>query len=246
LKYTFDVAFLPSEKLKEHDCRLVVDLLRASTQIVTFFDAGGRVLLPVSEIDEALALRDLLGPDWKVMGEHGGKMPRGFDYGNSPLELNQQGAPEQAVITTTNGTRAILRAATECAEVRIACARNAEAVCWDSLCTGTRVGILTSGRGGEFSIEDTACAGMLVEKLLALAPKNGASEMELTDGAIAAMSLWHHMGSDLTPLAMESEHGRILQGLGFTNDIFFCTEPDMTAVVPALSYMEGIPAIVAH
>jgi 2-phosphosulfolactate phosphatase len=41
MKYIFDFAFLPAEQLKAHDCRLVVDLLRASTQITTFFDAGG-------------------------------------------------------------------------------------------------------------------------------------------------------------------------------------------------------------
>lgn len=246
LKYTFDVALLPSENLKKHNCRLVIDLLRASTQITTFFDCGGSILLPVTETDEAFELQETLGNEWKLMGERGGMKPKGFDFGNSPLELQQNGAPQQAVITTSNGTSAILRAAENCAEVRIVCARNAEAVCWDAICSGTEIGILAAGRNGEFSMEDVVCAGMLVEKLLALAPKNGASEMELTDGAIAAMSLWQSLGPDLTAIAMESEHGRILQGLGFTNDIFFCTEIDMTAVVPQLSFTQGIPAIIAH
>ncbi|MEG1800202.1 MAG: 2-phosphosulfolactate phosphatase, partial [Synergistaceae bacterium] len=88
MKYIFDVAFLPNEKLKEHDCRLVVDLLRASTQITTFFDIGGEVLLPVTEVDEALELREALGSDWKLMGERGGVIIPGFDFGNSPLELS--------------------------------------------------------------------------------------------------------------------------------------------------------------
>ena len=45
MKYTFDVAFLPCEALKKHDARIVVDLLRATTQITTFFDMGGEVLV---------------------------------------------------------------------------------------------------------------------------------------------------------------------------------------------------------
>lgn len=246
LKYLFDAAFLPAESLKKHDCRLVVDLLRASTQITTFFDAGGTLLLPVSEVDEALSLREKLGPDWKVMGERGGLPAPGFDFGNSPLELKKAGAPEHAIITTSNGTKALMRAGADCAEVRVACARNAEAAAWDALCTGTTIGIICAGRNGEFSLEDSVCAGMLVEKLLALAPKNGGTEMELTDGAMAALALWQHMGPDLTQVCMDSTHGRIIQDLGFTNDIFFCSEIDETAVVPRLSEYKGRKALTAR
>ena len=78
LKYIFDVAFLPSETLKEHDCRVVVDLLRASTQITTFFDAGGEVLLPVEEVDSAFDLKKQMGQGWKIMGERGGLPVAGF------------------------------------------------------------------------------------------------------------------------------------------------------------------------
>ena len=246
MKYLFDVAFLPTESLKKHDIRLVVDLLRASTQIVTFFDAGGELLLPVAEVGEALALKEKMGDGWKVMGERGGLPAPGFDFGNSPLELKDAGAPQNAVITTSNGTRALMRAAQDCSAVRVACARNAEAAVWDALCTGTTVGIICAGRNCEFSLEDSVCAGMLVEKLLALSPKNGGTEMELTDGAMAALSLWQQMGPDLTQVCMDSTHGRIIQELGFTNDVFFCAETDETAVVPRLSEYQDRKALVAR
>lgn len=246
MKYIFDVAFLPSECLKPHDCRLVVDILRATTQITTFFDTGGEVLLPVEHVEESFALRDRLGAEWMLMGERGGLPAPGFDFGNSPLELTNAGAPEHAIITTSNGTRAIMKAAADCSEVRLACARNAEAVAWDALCSGSNIGIICSGRNGEFSMEDAVCAGMIVEKLLALSPKNGGEEMTLTDGAIAAMALWHHFGPDITQVCMESEHGRILQNLGFTNDIFFCGEADSTATVPHVAEYEGMLGIVGR
>ena len=82
MKYTFDVAFLPCEALKKHDARIVVDLLRATTQITTFFDMGGEVLVPVTEVDEAFAMKEKLGEDWKIMGERGGLPAPGFDFGN--------------------------------------------------------------------------------------------------------------------------------------------------------------------
>lgn len=246
MKYIFDVALLPSEALKEHDARIVVDLLRATTTITTFFDAGGEVLVPVAEVEDAFKMRETLGSDWKIMGERGGLPAPGFDFGNSPTELQAAGAPRHAIITTSNGTRAIMRAAEDCRHVIAGCARNAEAAAWDALCAGDRVGIICAGRCGEFSLEDTACAGMLVEKLLALAPSNGATEMELTDGAMAALSLWQSMGPDITAICRESAHGKILSSLGFDNDLFFCGETDASSTVPAVKEISGVTAIVGR
>lgn len=246
MRYLLDVAFLPCEKLKDHDCRVVVDLLRASTQITTFFDAGGEMLLPVSDVEEARGLKALLWDDWKLMGERGGLPAPGFDLGNSPLELAAAGGIKNAVITTSNGTKAILAAACGSANVLIGCARNAEAVAWDALCCGSRIGVVAAGRDGEFSLEDSACAGLLVEKMLALAPSNGADEIELTDGAIAALAVWQRLGPDLEAISAESEHGRILRALGFRDDISFCCETDSTATVPKVSDFKGITAIVGR
>lgn len=246
MKYIFDVAFLPCEALKEHDVRVVVDLLRATTQITTFFDTGGEVLVPVTEVDAAFEMRDKLDGDWKIMGERGGLAAPGFDFGNSPLELSAAGAPQNAIITTSNGTRAIMKASEGCSHVIAACARNAEAAAWDAICSGTNIGVLCAGRNGEFSLEDTICAGMLIEKMLVLAPSNGGTEMELTDGAMAAMALWHHFGPDITAVCQESAHGRILAGLGFDNDLFFCGELDSSSTVPILKNLNGVLAFIGR
>ena len=149
MKYIFDVAFLPSEVFKDHDVRIVVDLLRATTQITTFFDGGGSVLVPLKEVEAAFEMKERLGKDWKIMGERGGLPAPGFDFGNSPLELLEAGVPEFAIITTSNGTRALMRAAEGCGRVLAGCARNAEAVCWDALCSGNNVGIICAGRNGD-------------------------------------------------------------------------------------------------
>lgn len=232
MKYLFDVTLLPLERMDKHDCRIVVDLLRASTQITAFFDCGGNSLIPCTGKEEAMVIKDRMGKDWKLMGEIGGLMIPGFDYGNSPLELTRRGAPENAVITTSNGTKAILKAAEGCPEVRIACARNAEAASWEAICCGKNICVVASGRDGKFSLEDAVCSGMIIEKMLALAPSNKGTEMELTDSAITAMALWHHFGPDIVSVCMETEHGKILQELGFTEDILFSGEIDSSAVVP--------------
>ena len=245
MKYLFDVALLHSERMARHDCRIVVDLLRASTQITTFFDCGGNSLIPCTDKEEAIMIKEKMGKDWKLMGETGGLMIPGFDYGNSPLEMISRGAPENAVITTSNGTKAILKAAEGCPEVKIACAINAEAVAWEALCCGKSICVVASGMDGKFSLEDAVCSGMIIEKMLTLAPSNGGKEMELTDNAITAMALWHHFGPDIVSLCMETEHGKILQELGFSEDILFCGEIDSSAAVPCYRKEERYGLILA-
>lgn len=246
MKYIFDVGFTPKDSLKDHDCRLVVDLLRASSQVVTFFEAGGEILVPASDIEKAFLAAKSMGPDWKLMGEEDGLRIDGFDYGNSPFEFLPSHAPKYAVMVTTNGTPAFIRAARDCAKVIAASARNAEAAAWDALLSGQRICVLCAGHCGRFSMEDTLCAGMLIEKMLKLAPSNGGTEMELTDAAVAAMALWHHTGCDLTASAFESEHGIKLNELGFSNDIYFCTEIDAVSTVPILTETEGVLAFVGR
>ena len=84
---------------------------------------------------------------------------------------------------------------------------------------------------------------MLVEKMLRLAPSAGATEMELSDSAIAAVALWHRLGPDLEAVCLESEHGLDLRRLGFTEDIILCAERDVSAVVPRLTSPEGYPLL---
>ena len=71
MKYLFDAVLVPSETMDTHDCRLVVDLLRASTQMTTFFEYGGSKLIPCADSDEAFRMKAEAGPGWMLMGERG-------------------------------------------------------------------------------------------------------------------------------------------------------------------------------
>src|SRR5262249_37810461 len=109
---------------------VVIDVLRASTTIIHALAAGCTAVRPCTEVDEARALagemragRVLLG------GERGGEPLAGFDLGNSPRTYTRklcQGTT--LVLTTTNGTRALLRAA-EAERVLVAGFVNYSAVC---------------------------------------------------------------------------------------------------------------------
>ena len=139
-----DVVLSPSETLPEADCWLVIDILRATTTMCAYFDGGGKRLYPAESIEEAFTLRDRLAEEGNaplLMGERNSLPPPGFDLGNSPLEL-LAAAPAtrpDAVMATTNGTRALLKAASSGAKVYPVCARNANATLRAALGAGERV-----------------------------------------------------------------------------------------------------------
>src|ERR1700747_1903504 len=103
------VAFTPGE-LTPAPVGVVVDVLRATSTICQALASGYRRVLCCAEIDEARALADAEGPA-ELAGERRLGHIEGFDFGNSPSELEGEPAAETLVLTTTNGTRLLVAAA---------------------------------------------------------------------------------------------------------------------------------------
>jgi 2-phosphosulfolactate phosphatase len=83
---------------------VIIDVLRASSTIVTALWAGAKEVIPVVDADEALAIGKKI--DAVLIGERHGVKIGGFDYNNSPMEMLGADIKDRTVvITTTNGTR---------------------------------------------------------------------------------------------------------------------------------------------
>jgi len=232
-----DVVLSPREDLPGADCWLVIDILRATTTMCAFFEAGGSRLYPCESVEEGLALREKMageGNKMLLMGERNALPPPGFDLGNSPLELSPSllASRPAAVMATTNGTRALLKASAAGVPVYAVCARNAEATVRAALETGDRIGILCAGLHGRAALDDTACAGILVEHLVS----SGAAD--LMDGAQMALSVWREGGRRLSSLLERSVHGMRLLSLGFAADVAYAAKIDASMAVIRL-YNEG-------
>src|SRR4051812_40435833 len=92
---------------------VVIDVLRATTVMVHALAAGCRAVVPCLEVDEAKQQAAGLRSNGKVVlgGERKGKPIPGFDLGNSPEDYTAKACKGATVVlTTTNGTRALLRA----------------------------------------------------------------------------------------------------------------------------------------
>ena len=235
--YEVDLVFSCGEDnfLPIADVWLVIDVLRATTVMTRWFELGGRELYPVKSPDEARKLVQEIrerGSSPLLMGEVNGIPPEGFDLGNSPTELNYSliQAHYCGVMSTTNGTVALVQAASSGSPVIAVSLRN-KLSCLDyALSLGSKIGLLCSGRKKRPSWEDTLCAGALVENLLTR------GEVLMSDSARMALTLWQTRGSDLLECVMKSTHAKYLEKIGYSPDIKFACECDCATVVPMLDH----------
>lgn len=146
---------------------VVVDVLRATTAMIHALAAGCEAVIPCLEVDDARKVAATLPPGTAILGgERGGVQIEGFDLGNSPASYTPEVCRGKTlVITTTNGTRAIL-ASLEAERVHIAAFVNAHATIHLLAAEdGRPVHVVCSGTEGFVSLEDTLLAGLLVTGL---------------------------------------------------------------------------------
>ncbi len=207
---------------------LAVDVLRATSAAVAACEAGCRLLVPVPDAAAAEALRD--GSDVLLAGEQGGEAIAGFHFGNSPADFTSaRVAGRTVVLTTTNGTAAMLKAASG-AVAGLAALTNVTAAARWALQQGRDVSILCAGDSRAFSLEDAVCAGLLVARL-----SDGAPEAILSEGAMAALALGRHYRARLGQIGEDSRWARKLLRLGRAADVASCLRADVSDVVPVFA-----------
>ncbi|MDW8267156.1 MAG: 2-phosphosulfolactate phosphatase [Gemmataceae bacterium] len=208
---------------------VVIDVLRATTSIVHALAAGCKSIRPCAEIEEARALADSLRAGKVLLaGERNGRPLPGFDLGNSPSEFTSRLCRGKTVVlTTTNGTRALLRAA-EADRVLVAGFVNFSAVCELLLHETRSIHLLCAGSEGDIALEDALLAGALVDFLCDV------SDVQLNDGARLAWDAFEQHGRVLRGALEVCAGGARLRQLGYDDDIVAAARVDQFALVPEL------------
>lgn len=210
-------------------CYIVVDVLRASSTIVTALANGCREIIPLAQVSDARSLR-AADPEVLLGGERGGTRIPGFDLDNSPRSYGPEIVKGRRLgLTTSNGTRVLSKLSGQDA-VYIGCFLNASylaAKVWGS--NYTHCFIVCAGTSGLFSLEDFLGAGYITSVL------NEHKQCTLGDGARAAEVCFEAMKGDLVELLLSSHHGRELVALGLKEDVIFCAQKDIFNVVPVFA-----------
>src|SRR5512135_2548557 len=91
---------------------IVIDVLRASTTIITALQNGAKEIVPVATVEFAVKVSGgMFGGQTLLAGERNTKKIEGFYLGNSPLEFVPEAVSGKSIIHyTTNGTKAIVKA----------------------------------------------------------------------------------------------------------------------------------------
>jgi len=231
---------------------VVIDVLRASTTIVTALAHGASSVFPRRTVEEARRLaaglpRALLG------GERGGVRIEEFDLGNSPAEYGEhrvRGRP--IVITTTNGTAA-LAACASAAEVLVGGIVNRSAVAAAARRLAERqrlsaVHLVCAGTDGLVAEEDRLAAGAILDaarrQRLARAEggRSGGDDEQSDPAARSALAAFEAVASDRGIAAADSlaeafrtcRGGENLIALGMEADLMLAARIDAFDVVPRL------------
>jgi 2-phosphosulfolactate phosphatase len=213
------VAFTPGEQTPAA-LGIVVDVLRATSTICQALASGyGRVLC-CAEVEEARALAETEGPA-KLAGERRLEHIEGFDFGNSPRELDGAPAAATLILTTTNGTRLLVAAAERFERVYVGSLLNLDAVAAAARESGEDVAVLCAGVLGELALDDAYCAGRIAEAL------GGEPE----DSARAAILLARTFPSSLDGLGA-SRSAANLTAHGLEADVERCARENDLDVAP--------------
>ena len=154
----------------------------------------------------------------------------GFDLGNSPQDFTKKAVEGKTIlITTTNGTRALL-GVQGARDIVIASYVNFTAVLAMmkvAASSNTDIAIICAGEEGSFTLEDAACAGRYVRAI----PRRTDS-VQVNDAAAASVLIEKKYGDNIEKVFKESSHGQALEAAGFGDDLTAAAEVDSYPVVP--------------
>jgi 2-phosphosulfolactate phosphatase len=209
---------------------VVLDVLRATTTVITALANGAKEVIPAATSEEAVRLASNLEKDGVLLaGERKSVKIEGFALGNSPLEMTPEVvAGKTIVLATTNGTPALV-AAQGGDPVLVGAPANFAALtirAHQELADRGELVIICGGRERQFALEDGYAAGRLVK-----AVKKGLGKLELNDAAHAALALTGAYDSWADAFTGAAAARQLVEA-SLGADVEFCAKPNRFGTVP--------------
>lgn len=216
------------EEYLENKIVVVIDMLRATSVIVTALANKAKEVFPILTVEEALKKKEELimnGITPLLGGERKALKISGFDFSNSPLEYSSDKIQGKSIIlSTTNGTRAI-NLSLKAEEILIGAIVNAKAIARELKKYNKDVVFINAGTNGQFSMDDFICSGYMISLLC------DKDNNELSDIAKTAKYIYEN-NTDLISYIKEANHYNVLKSLNLLRDLEYCCQKDIIDIVP--------------
>jgi 2-phosphosulfolactate phosphatase len=218
------------EKVKNKTV-LIIDVLRATSVIITAISNGCSSVIPVVTVEEAFEVAQKDRGNCIILGgERRALKIDGFDCSNSPLEYTKEViGGKTLVISTTNGTRAI-RGSIGAKTILIGALINAKAAAKKIINIGDDLVIVNAGTYGQFSIDDFICSGYIIDCILKQ------TNAVISDIAKTAQYIYSE-NTDINGFVKFARHYNVMKKLNLEKDIEYCLKKDIVRVVP--EYKDG-------
>lgn len=230
-----DIILLPEELQRKEltNCLVVViDVLRASSTIITALAEGASKIIPVYLPEETQKRAETFQPGEALLcGERNGKKLAGFDLGNSPREYNNVLVKGKIILlTTTNGVKTI-QSVQKAKKVIIGSFLNIQAIVHYCRSYSGKVLLVCAGDRGTVSLEDTVCAGMIM-----VLCKDQSQKFDIQyDDSLIACRLYREFRDDLFAMMQKSIWGQHLIGLGLKQDLIYCSQENIYHHIPVVT-----------
>ncbi len=105
-----EISHLIDGAKKARGLTVIIDVFRAFSLECYLFNQGAKEIIAVGDIQFAYQLKEK-NPDFMLIGERQERIPKGFDFGNSPTHiLNVDFTGKTIIHTTSAGTQGIVNA----------------------------------------------------------------------------------------------------------------------------------------
>lgn len=226
--------FSSAYSFKEEDLRdktvVIIDVLRASSTMVTALYNGAKGVIAVKDMDDASKYSHSLDTEsFLLSGEKNGITIEGYDLGNSPLEHTREAVQDKTIIlNTTNGTKAIRRC-NLADKIIIGSFLNLETVIEYLRQCDDEVVLVCAGWRGRLSLEDILCAGNIIYEFT-----SGQLPDSARDGAKVAFGLYEKFGDDIESTIKSSNYAVRLKDIVSEDDLSYCCQRSIMQVLPVL------------
>ena len=214
----------------------VIDVIRATTTISVMLARGAHEVIIAKNKSQAFFLKKIF-KNYLLCGEEGGIPPKGFDFGNSPLEYSSMNLEDKGIILkTTNGTKSFfktLNSRSSFAMSLVNISYTCDAVIYEAEKTGSDILLICSGEKGKIAYDDAFAAGIAVKIF-----KEKRKNIALSDSALVVLNN-AKTEIDASDALKKSTSYRSMVKAGLGDDLEICSLRDLYKVTGRLQKKEA-------